>query len=132
MTWKMRAVTPRVAGKLLREAMRAWWRDEGPHMGAALAFYAMLSFAPLLILMLAALSVVFGQEAAQVQVVGQVRQLIGKEGADAVKVMVATATRSSQHATVSMWLGIFFLFVGSVATFAELQDMMNRIWRVER
>lgn len=101
-------------------------------MGAALAFYAMLSFAPLLVLMLAGLGMIFGQETAQGQVVGQMRELIGKQGAEALQSMVANALETSRRATIGMWLGILMLFVGSILTFAELQDMLNRIWRVER
>jgi len=132
MMWKMRAMTPRVAAKLLRESLRDWWRDDGPHMGAALAFYAMLSLAPLLFLVLSGLGAVIGHDTAHGQVVGQIRELIGPQGADAVKAMVRSAEQATERGGWALTLGMCMLFIGSVATFAELQDMLNRIWRVER
>ena len=50
-------------------------------MGAALAYYTAFSLAPLLILVIAIAGVVFGQQAARGEIIGQLRGLLGEPGA---------------------------------------------------
>ena len=65
---------------LLRKTASAWSDHEAPRLGAALAFYSILSLAPLVILVLAIVALVFGHSAAQNLVIGQFEGLIGQEG----------------------------------------------------
>src|ERR1700694_575111 len=69
---------------LIRKSVAAWLDDYAPSMGAALAYYTMFSLAPLLILIIAVAGLVFGADAARGEIVAQLRDLIGEEGAVAV------------------------------------------------
>ena len=60
-------------------------------MGAALAFYTILSLAPLVILVISFLALVFGQSSAQEQLISQVRNLVGQQGAEAVEGLIVQA-----------------------------------------
>ena len=71
--------------EVVKTAAGEWVRDKVPQMGAALAFYSVLSMAPLLVIAIAVAAMVFGEEAATGQLVGQIRGLVGKEGAEAVQ-----------------------------------------------
>jgi membrane protein len=75
-------------GRLFGAAAVAWQRDNAPRLGAAHAYYALFSLAPLLIIVIAVAGLAFGEQAAQGQIVGQLRGLLGDAGAEAVQQMV--------------------------------------------
>ena len=64
------------------------WQDDKVSVWAAAIVYRIFSIAPLLIIAIAIAGAVFGREAAQTQIVGQIQELIGKQAAQAVQVMI--------------------------------------------
>src|SRR4051812_39170869 len=85
-------VKPSVLWQLLRDTASEWVEDKVPRLGAALAYYSALSIAPLVLISLAVVGLVFGRTAGQGQVVGQLRGLVGPEGARAIEAMIASAS----------------------------------------
>jgi membrane protein len=119
----------RAIANILYEAAQEWLNDNGPRMGAALAFYSVLSIAPLLVIALAVAGMFFDEGTAREHLLQQMRDLVGAEGATAIKVMLESGTKTgSQLATV---LGIVMLFVGASGVFGELQAAMDAIWDVK-
>ncbi|MEP6534153.1 MAG: YihY/virulence factor BrkB family protein [Bryobacteraceae bacterium] len=100
-----------------------------PRLGAALAFYTMLSLAPLLVVVIAVAGWAFGREAAVGQLVWQIQDLTGYEGAQAVKSLL-TAAHKPATGSIAAVLGILTLFVGASSAIAELRDALNIIWDV--
>ncbi len=115
--------------QLVKAAMTAWSDDYAPSMGAALSYYTLFSIAPLLIVVIAVAGMVFGQEAAQGAIVGQLHGIMGEEGAVAVEGMLKAAREPAKSAVATI-AGIATLLLGSTAIFAELQSALDRIWRV--
>jgi uncharacterized BrkB/YihY/UPF0761 family membrane protein len=72
-------------GTLLKETGTAWIDDNAPRLGASLAFYTLLSLAPILIVVVAIAALAFGQKAAQGQLIWEIRDLVGTEGARAIQ-----------------------------------------------
>jgi membrane protein len=72
----------------LKQTFCAWSDHEAPRLGAALSFYTMLSLAPLVILVIAIASLVFGHSAAQNEIIRQVQGITGTEGAQAVETVI--------------------------------------------
>ena len=62
--------------ELLKETVSEWLDDKAPRLGASLAFYTLLSLAPLLIVIVAVAALVYGQEAARGQLVWQIQDLL--------------------------------------------------------
>ena len=98
-------------------------------MGAALSYYTLFSIAPLLIVVIAVAGMVFGQDAAQGAIVGQLRGMMGEEGAVAMEGMLKAA-REPAKSMIATVAGIATLLLGSTAIFGELQSDLDRIWRV--
>lgn len=73
---------------LLKQTLADWWEDRAPRLGAALAFYTVLSLAPLLVIVTPMLGAVFGDARARKGIERQFEQLVGKEGAAAIGVML--------------------------------------------
>ena len=114
---------------MLKAATLAWLDDQASSMGAAISYYALFSLAPLLIIVIAVAGLVFGQEAAQGEIVTQLRGIMGEDGALAVQGMLRAAREPAQG-LLATGVSIVMMLVGATATFAELQRALDRIWRV--
>jgi membrane protein len=115
---------------LLRQTLLECNRHETSRLGASLAFYAVLSLAPLVILAIALAGMFVGMQAARDQLLVQFQDLLGPAGASAVQEMIAHA--QNVHATsIASALGLGTLLFGASQIFSELQSALNKIWEVD-
>lgn len=115
---------------LLKESFQEWKEDGALSLGAALAYYTIFSLAPMLLIAISVAGLVFGREAAQGELVGQMRGLLGQQGAEAIQTMVANAGKHSSGVLGTI-VGIATVLFGATGVFAQLQASLNRIWDVE-
>jgi YihY family inner membrane protein len=115
--------------RMTKATVNAWIDDFAPSMGAAIAYYTIFSLAPMLVIAIAVAGMIFGQEAAQGEIVNQLRGLLGTEGAIAVQGLLKSANVPT-GGLIATVLSIFTLALGATAVFAELQSALDRIWRV--
>lgn len=123
-------VNLRVITKLLSATYTKWTADHAQGLGAALAFYTIFSLAPLLLIVIAIAGLVFGQEAAEGQIIGQIQSLVGEESAKAIQSMIEEA-RKPAAGIIATVLAIVMMLLGATGVFAQLQEALNTIWRVE-
>src|SRR5208337_240581 len=116
---------------LFKKAGSAWAEDNAPSMGAALAFYTVFSLAPALIVAISVAGLAFGQKAAEGEFSRQLQGLVGETGAKAIQAIMQNANRPALGLLASM-IGIGILLVGASGAFVELQDALNKIWKVKR
>jgi membrane protein len=121
--------TPALMG-MFGAAARAWWDDDAPRLGASLAYYTLFAIAPILLVATAIAGMVFGAEAVRGEIVGQLDQLIGREGALAVQSLLEGASRRPAGIVATVIGGIAFV-VAATGAFLELQVALNTIWRVK-
>ena len=124
------AYNPKALWKLLKDAAAEWSRDEAPRLGAALAYYATFSLAPLLIIAVAIIGLVFGPEAATGQIVGQIQGLVGQDTATTIQAMIAKSNQPATSILASV-IGLVALLFGASGVFGELQQSLNAIWDIE-
>jgi membrane protein len=115
---------------LLRQAGVAWLADNAPRFGAALAFYTLFSLAPVLIVAVSIAGFVFGEKAAQGEIVRQFQGLMGMQGATAIETIIQSTNRHALG-TFATALGLIAILIGASGAFNELQDALNTIWRVD-
>jgi membrane protein len=115
---------------MLSQTFSAWNEHEAPRLGAALAFYTILSLAPLVILVIAIVALVFGHSSAQNQLLGQVESMVGRQGSEAVKGMIEQAQKPASRAFASI-IGVITLLFGASGVFGELRSALNRMWDVK-
>jgi membrane protein len=115
---------------LLRQAGAAWLADNAPRLGAALAFYTLFSLAPVLIVAVSVAGFVFGEKAAQGEIVRQFQGLMGAQGAIAIETIIQSTNRPALGVFATT-LGLLAIFVGASGAFNELQDALNTIWKVD-
>jgi membrane protein len=116
-------------GALLKQTAIAWIDDNAPRLGASLAFYTLLSLAPLLIVVVAVAALAFGQKAAQGQLIWEIQDLVGTEGARAIQGLIQSAYKPAAGTTATV-LGVLTLVFGASAVVVELRDALNVIWHV--
>lgn len=117
------------AWHLSKAAINAWIDDFAPSMGAAIAYYTMFSIAPMLVIAIAIAGAIFGQDAAQGEIVSQLRGIIGEDGAVAIQGLLQSASKPTEG-IIATGISIVTLAIGSTAVFAELQSALDRIWRM--
>jgi membrane protein len=115
--------------RVFKEAASEWNRDNGPRLSAALAFYILLSLAPVLVVFIAVLAIVYGKEAARGQLVGKIQGLTGHSAAAAIQEVVKSA-RQPGAGTVATLLGLLTVALGASSVVVELRDALNTIWHV--
>ena len=114
---------------MFRQMFEAWSDDYVPSMGAALAYYTLFSLAPLLLIVIAIAGLVFGQDAARGEIEAQLRTLMGEGSALAVQEMLTSVRKPAEGITATI-IGVCLLLIGATTVFGELQDTLNRIWKV--
>jgi membrane protein len=112
---------------LLKRSAIAWSDDDCSSMGAALAFYTLFSIAPLLIMVIAVLSLILGRDSAQGHILEQLRAVTGDASAKAVEDLLNSAN-SPANSAVTALVGTILLLLGATSVFTELYGNLNRIW----
>lgn len=92
-----------------------------------MAFYSILSFAPLLVLITAIIGLFFGHESAHGALVNEARQVIGDRGADTVESLLKSADKPVSGTFASIIAFVTLLF-GASGVFTELHDALNIMW----
>jgi len=123
-------LTLRAVPRLFKEAAKGWKADNCLSMGAALAFYSLLSMAPLLVLVITVAGLVIGRDEAQALLFTQLSGLLGETGAEGVRTLLDAAS-SEKEGLIQSVISFFVLLVGATTVFGELQDDLNRIWKAE-
>jgi membrane protein len=118
----------REAWQLARRAYAAWSEDYAPSMGAALAYYALFSIAPLLLILTGIAGYLFGAQAARGELFAQLAGLIGEQAAHAIEGLLANASRPASGLG-AMAIGAVTMLAGASSVFNELQSDLDRIWR---
>ncbi|MDX2229573.1 MAG: YihY/virulence factor BrkB family protein [Leptolyngbyaceae cyanobacterium bins.349] len=119
------------AWKLLQQTFQAWQEDKVPVWAAALAYYTAFSLAPLLVIAIAIAGAVFGEEAVRGEIVGQIRGLVGQQGAEAIQAMLQNTQKPGSGGVLATVVGIGALLLGASGVFGQLQDALNAMWNVQ-
>jgi membrane protein len=115
--------------KIAKQTGADWIDDDASRLAASLAFYTLLSLAPLVIIAVAITGLVLGPDAARGQIAGALSGIVGHEAAKGIQAVVASA-RSTTSGTIGTIVGVITLFVGASGVFGELQFALNSIWEV--
>jgi membrane protein len=119
------------AGRLVRGAASEWSDDQATMQSAALAYYTIFSIAPLLIISIAVAGLVFGEEATRGQIFATLSGFLGEEGARGVEAMVRSSSEQRSSGIIATVVGLFTLVLGATGAFAQLQQSLNLIWKVQ-
>lgn len=121
----------RVLKHILIQSLTSWIDHRAASKGAALAFYTLFSMTPILMLAIAGAGYIFGAEAAQGEIIAQVKGLVGPNGAQAIQALLAAASDPASGMVATMIASVLLL-VGATSVFAELKGSLDELWGVEK
>lgn len=110
-------------------AVEGFSDDELMTRAAALSFYAALSFAPLLLLLVWLVSML--HPAWQGELSEALAGVVGERAAEALNVVIESAKSHPKLGDLAGIIGIGVTLFGASAVFAQLQATLDRVWRVK-
>ncbi|MBV7339349.1 YihY/virulence factor BrkB family protein [Chloroflexi bacterium TSY] len=117
-------------GNMLQMTFEKWYTDNIPRHAAVLAFYALFAVAPILLLTVEVMGLIYGREAAEAQVLTQVTYFVNSpETAELVRTILANILPSSATWWVTAAIIVALLY-GASSFFGELKIVLNQIWGV--
>lgn len=118
------------AWSLMKESVLAFIDDNALSRGAAMAFYATTSIAPILLIVVAMAGLVFGEDAARNAISGELSGLMGQQSADLLQGAIKSAAGKSSG-VIGTAVGIITLLVTASGVFGEMQAALNAIWKAQ-
>jgi len=116
--------------KLGKETVLSFIKNEALSRGAAIAFYSATSIAPVLLIVIAIAGLVFGRDAAQSAITGQLTSLMGQQTAEVLQTAIASAADKSSGILATL-VGIITLIATASGVFGEMQTALNKIWKAK-
>src|SRR4051812_665136 len=122
----------RNAFSLLKQTAVEWLDDKAPQLGAALAYYTVFSLAPLVLVLLAIIGVLFRDDPAGAwsKVTEQMSYFLDKSAVQVVTDIAQEASKPGKS-TMATIVGIALALFGASGVFGQLQDALNTIWGVK-
>ena len=117
---------------LLKQTAREWIQDDAPQLGAALAYYTVFSLAPMVLLLLAVIGVLFRDDPAGAwsRITEQMSYFLDRSAVQMVQQIarqVSTPAKSALGGAIGLALALF----GATGVFGQLQNALNTIWGVK-
>lgn len=111
---------------VLQETYTAWREDNAVLHGAGLAYYAILSVGPLLLLAITLAGLVFGRAASQGQLMAQIQGVAGPQLASTLQALIA----GMQGRSSGLVVGLLTLLLTASGVFLQLRASLNQLWGV--
>jgi membrane protein len=117
---------------LLKQTFQEWLQDKAPQLGAALAYYTVFSLAPLILVLLAIVGVIFRDDPAGAwdKITQQMSYFLDPSAAQVVQSIAQKASQPGKS-TIATIIGIALALFGASGVFGQLQDALNTIWGVK-
>ena len=117
-------------GHLFMAAGKGFVEDKVTKLSASLAYYTIFSLTPLIIIVISAASIFFGDKLnPDTELFADINSFIGEPATLQLQSFVINANLSGKS-TLGLLVGVITLVIGSTAIFIEIQDSINLIWKV--
>ncbi len=126
-----RPVTLKALSDMAKQTWQEWNDDEAPRLGAALAFYSVLSIGPLLLVSIWGAGLIFGEDNASRYILDEMRGMLGADGAKAIE-DILLHTHNETGGLLTAIIGLATLIFSATGFFDQLQSTFNRIWNVPK
>ena len=128
------AIIPGMKGlwRFIDAFSNAWSDDRLPRQSAAIAYFALFSMAPLLLLAMTIIARVLGPQAVEGELHVQLSGFMGEQAANALEQLVRGVSLSKGNNTSAAIIGGATLIYGATGVFVELKDSLNLIWGLRR
>ncbi len=115
---------------LLKDAIAERGKDRAAHLAAGVAYYAVFSLTPLLIVVIAIAGVILNEDTVQNQIISEIERAVGPESAEMIQSAITSAAEAATSPVAALISGVTIL-LGAVGLFRGFQTSLNMIWDVE-
>ena len=115
---------------VLKESVQLYVKHDIPTLGAALSYYTVFSLAPMLIIIISAIGMIFGPKAIEGEISDQMQNILGPQSATLVQNIVKAGYKPGHNLVITI-LAIVLLLVGATTVFMQLRSSLNVIWDVK-
>jgi membrane protein len=117
-------------GILIKQTFRLW-RDREPFNNSVIiAYYTIFSLPGLLIIIINMAAYFYDKQEVTTQIASQIQQVLGGDTASDIESIISNAS-DKKSTVISSIIGVATLLFGATGVFYELQQMLNKIWKVE-
>ena len=116
-------------GKIAKCTVAEFSEDNVLRLSAALAYYAMFSIGPLLVIAVGLAGFAFGHESVRNELTSQLRGMIGENSTKMIESMMSAQKQGT--GLITTIIGLVALLFGAAGVFGQLQDSLNTIWGVK-
>ncbi|HEY6878332.1 MAG TPA: YihY/virulence factor BrkB family protein [Polyangiales bacterium] len=116
--------------RCLWRAGASWYEDNVMRMSSSLSYYALLSLAPMLVLVVSIAALFWGDDTARTRLARELTARVGPEVGVAVESIILDASAPAETWAGTL-VGVLALLIGASGVFSELQDAMNTVWGVK-
>ncbi|PIR87885.1 MAG: ribonuclease BN [Candidatus Harrisonbacteria bacterium CG10_big_fil_rev_8_21_14_0_10_45_28] len=115
---------------ILKITFSNWQKDNASRIGAALAYYAVFSLAPLLLILIGVSRIFFVQDAARENLLVQLEKIISPAGRQVAETILSNATTLTiKGGTTATVIGVVIVLIGAMAVFRQIYNALDTIWR---
>lgn len=115
----------------LKTSFQLFSANRAASHGAAIAFYAVTSIAPVLLIVIAVAGLVFGQQAASGALFAQFRSALGPQASAFLQRSISSASGNSANIAATV-ISVVTLIATASGVFIELEDGMNAMWQAKQ
>lgn len=116
--------------EVLKKSFSGFSNDKVTKLSASLAYYTVFSIGPTIIVIIYVAGLIYGREAVQGTIFGQIQGLVGASAAAQIQEMIKNAALNTEG-NLAFIIGIVTLVLGATSVFAEIQDSINQIWNLK-
>jgi membrane protein len=117
---------------LIKQTFSEWLEDKAPQLGAALAYYTVFSLAPLVLVLLAIVGLIFRNDpgGAWNKITEQMSYFLDKSAVEVVQNIAQKAAQPNKSILATV-VGVLLALFGASGVFGQLQDALNTVWGVK-
>lgn len=117
--------------RLLKDTFAEWQINDAPLLASSLAYVTVFSLAPLMVIVIMMMGAIFGEATAQEQIVTQLTEFVGEEGAELMATAIQNMRADADGSPLHLIISLGFLLFGASGVFSQVQEALDRIWEVK-
>jgi len=120
--------------QLFKQTTQEWLNDKAPQLGAALAYYTVFSLAPLILVLLAIINIIFRDDPAGAwkMLSEQMSYFLDQRAMQVISDIAQKASEPGKSTGVAATIiGIALALFGASGVFGQLQDALNTVWGIK-
>jgi membrane protein len=120
----------RSPNSVVAASFRRWWSADPMSMGAACAFYTLLSLAPLSIFLVVFFGWIAGPHVVADRLIADVGRFTGPQAAELVQNIINQSADVPTSIAATL-VGLAIVVIGSLGMFGQIKGSLDRLWNMQ-